>query len=51
MDWTEEAMAKYGLARIEQGTANGSPLLTGDEKPEVDFNLLAWQPPENARPQ
>jgi hypothetical protein len=45
-----EVMVRYALARIEQGTINGSPLLAGAEKPRVDFDLLAWQPPENARP-
>jgi hypothetical protein len=50
---SEELMARYGMQRALQGTdPDHSLLLAGDvEKPRVDFDLLNWQPAEDARPQ
>jgi hypothetical protein len=47
-----ELMARHGMHRIMQGTAHRSPLLAGNpDPPRVNFDLLNWQPPNDARPQ
>jgi hypothetical protein len=47
-----DLMARHGMHRIMQGTADRSPLLAGQpEKPRVDFDLLNWQPPKDGSPQ
>jgi hypothetical protein len=47
-----ELMIRYGMQRLMQGTAERSPLLAGQlENPRVNFDLLNWQPPKDARRQ